>query len=189
MDGIRWPSTPPKPNGSEAACQSAPRVAAAAAAAPNRPAAGAARADPQPLQLVNDQVEPLALDDLHRVVDDVALLADLEDRYDVGVMEPRRAAGLAAEPLHRAAVRRIERGSTFSATWRPSEIGSASYTMPIPPRSTSRMDLRVSSAPCVRGLDRRTTRIHAVKGQQRSFDSDRIARKSEKVISADEMVK
>ena len=55
------------------------------------------RAILEPPQLVDDQVEPLALDELHGVVADVAVLADLEDRHDVGVVELRRRPRLAAE--------------------------------------------------------------------------------------------
>src|SRR5437764_1328419 len=44
----------------------------------------------EPPQLVNDLVEPLALDQLHRVEGGLALPPDLEDRHDVGVVHPRR---------------------------------------------------------------------------------------------------
>ena len=53
----------------------------------------------EPPQLGDDLVEPLALDELHGVEADVAVLADLEDRHDVGVVQPRRGLRLAAEPL------------------------------------------------------------------------------------------
>jgi hypothetical protein len=57
------------------------------------------RSRAQSLQLLDDQVETLSLDELHRVIQDVAVLADLEDGHDIGVMEPGRGAGLVAEPL------------------------------------------------------------------------------------------
>ena len=47
----------------------------------------------------DDQVQALALDELHGIEADIAVLAHLEDRHDVGVVQPRRGAGLAAEPL------------------------------------------------------------------------------------------
>ena len=58
----------------------------------------------QPADLVVDQVEPLALNELHGVVADVPLAADLEHRHDVGVMQPRGGAGLAAESLEHPGV-------------------------------------------------------------------------------------
>ena len=53
----------------------------------------------EPPQLGDDQVQALALDELHGIEADIAVLADLEDRHDVGVVQPGRGAGLAAEPL------------------------------------------------------------------------------------------
>ena len=50
-------------------------------------------------QLGDDGVKPLALDELHGVKADVAILAHLVNRHDVGVVQPCRGAGLAAEPL------------------------------------------------------------------------------------------
>ncbi len=58
----------------------------------------------QPRQLVDDLVEPLALDELHRVVGHLAVAADLVDRHDVGVVQPRRRLRLAAEPFQGQAV-------------------------------------------------------------------------------------
>ena len=58
----------------------------------------------EPCQLVDDLVEPLALDELHGVIGRLAVLADLEDRHDVGVVQPRRRLRLAAEPLQRLGV-------------------------------------------------------------------------------------
>ena len=62
------------------------------------------RAILEPPQLVDDQVEPLALDELHGIVADLAVLADLEDRHDVGVVELRRRPRLAAEAGQRLEV-------------------------------------------------------------------------------------
>ena len=53
----------------------------------------------EPAQLLDHQVEPLTRDELHRVVADVPSCSHLEDRHDVGVVQPRRGARLAAEPL------------------------------------------------------------------------------------------
>ena len=53
----------------------------------------------QPPQLVDDQIQALALDELHGVETDIAVLADLVDWNDIGVMQSRGGAGLAAEPL------------------------------------------------------------------------------------------
>jgi hypothetical protein len=50
-------------------------------------------------QLGDDGVEPLAVDELHGIVADFAILAHLVNRHDVGVVQPGRGAGLAAEPL------------------------------------------------------------------------------------------
>src|SRR5262249_10893195 len=62
------------------------------------------RPAPQPPQLVDHRVQALALDELHRVVADLTVLADLEDRHDIGVMQPGRGAGLAAAPLQSRAI-------------------------------------------------------------------------------------
>ena len=80
----------------------------------------------EPPQLGDDCVEPLALDELHGVEADIPVLAHLEDRHDVGVVQPGRGPGLAAEPL--LVIRSLDtcRGRTFSATRRPSETCSAS---------------------------------------------------------------
>ena len=61
-------------------------------------------------QLIDDRLEPLALDELHGVEDDVAVLAHLEDWHDIGVVQPRRGPRLAAEPLQRLAVLRHDAG-------------------------------------------------------------------------------
>ena len=52
-----------------------------------------------PRELIDDLVESLALDELHGVIGRLAVLAHLEDRHDVGVVQPRRGPGLALEPL------------------------------------------------------------------------------------------
>ena len=80
----------------------------------------------EPPQLVDDPVEALARDELHRIVEDLARLAHLEDRHDVGVMQPGRRPRLAMEPFHQRAVPcRLPR-RTFSATRRRSDSCSAS---------------------------------------------------------------
>ena len=53
----------------------------------------------KPPELIDDLVEPLALDQLHGVEGKVALPPHLEDRNDIGVVQPRRGPGLAAESL------------------------------------------------------------------------------------------
>ncbi len=57
------------------------------------------RAGPGPElpQLVDDGVEAQAGDELHDVVRRAILLADAEDRHDVGVVQPGRRPGLALE--------------------------------------------------------------------------------------------
>ncbi len=50
------------------------------------------------LELVDDHVEALAVDHLHGIEDVAIVLADVEDGHDVGVVHPRRGAGLAVEP-------------------------------------------------------------------------------------------
>ncbi len=67
----------------------------------------------QPSQLVDDLVEPLALDQLHDVERELALTPDLEDRHDVGVVHPCRRLGLAAEPLQGPAVAHYAFGQDF----------------------------------------------------------------------------
>src|SRR5262249_54308273 len=58
----------------------------------------------QPAQLVDDLVKPLALDELHGVETNAPLLADLENGHNVGVVQPGRRLGLAAEALSGQAV-------------------------------------------------------------------------------------
>ena len=53
----------------------------------------------EPLDLAQDVVQALALDELHGVVVQALVLADAEDRHDVGVVQPGRGPGLAPEPL------------------------------------------------------------------------------------------
>src|SRR5262249_33726172 len=59
---------------------------------------------PEPRQLVDNLVERLALDELHGVEGDAALLPDLENRHDVGVVQSRRSLRLATETLESPAV-------------------------------------------------------------------------------------
>jgi hypothetical protein len=49
-------------------------------------------------QLVEDQIHAEALDKLHDVVGLAVVLADAEDRDDVGVVQLGRGLGLALEP-------------------------------------------------------------------------------------------
>ena len=77
-------------------------------------------------QLADYRVQALAVDELHRVVSDVTVLAHVEDRHDVGMVQPGRGPGFAAEPGQRRAVAAGGEGSTFRATRRPSETCSAS---------------------------------------------------------------
>ena len=50
-------------------------------------------------QLIDDGVEPLPLDELHRVKANVSILAHFVHRHDVGVVQAAGGAGLATEPL------------------------------------------------------------------------------------------
>ena len=61
-----------------------------------------------PPQAREHGIEPTALDVLHRVVVDAVLLAVLDDRHDVGVVQPARGTRLGAESLRGA---RVERGA------------------------------------------------------------------------------
>ena len=51
----------------------------------------------QLLQLGQHRVQALALDELHHIIMRSLMLADAEDRHDVGVVQPRGRAGLALE--------------------------------------------------------------------------------------------
>ena len=71
------------------------------------------------------QVEALAVDQLHGVVEVLAVLADVEDRHDVGVVQPRRRPRLALEAdLRRAvaAARRRSRPQTPPSQAPPTEV-------------------------------------------------------------------
>ena len=58
---------------------------------PVRPRGRAGRSrSPQPPHLLQDRVQRLARDELHDVVVGTALVADAEDRHDVGVVQPGR---------------------------------------------------------------------------------------------------
>ena len=56
------------------------------------------------LGLSQDLRQAAALDELHRVVMNVAVAANGEDRHDVGMVQPRDGLGFAAEALHRLKV-------------------------------------------------------------------------------------
>src|SRR5262245_47125566 len=64
------------------------------------------RIAPQSLQLVDNLIEGLSLDELHGVEGGLAVLADLENRHDVRVMQLRRRLRLAAEALQGTSVAR-----------------------------------------------------------------------------------
>ena len=66
--------------------------------------------------------------------EEAALLVDLEDRADVGVVERGRRLGLVQEAVPcTPRPPRHESGMNFSATVRLSLVSSAFYTTPIPP--------------------------------------------------------
>ncbi len=67
----------------------------------------------QVAQFHDHTIQALPLDELHRVEPDLTVLADLVNRHDVGVVQPRRGAGLAAKPLERRPVRRHMPGQHF----------------------------------------------------------------------------
>ena len=48
----------------------------------------------KPPELIDDLVEPLALDQLHGVEAKIALTPNLEDRDDIGMVQPCRGSGL-----------------------------------------------------------------------------------------------
>ena len=102
------------------------------------PSSTAIQADREPAELGDHFVEPQPLDVLHRVKADIPILAHLEDRHDVGMMKPCRGQRFAAEPLLGQPVSGDLTRQDLRATRRPSEICSASYTTPMPPRPTSR---------------------------------------------------
>ena len=53
----------------------------------------------EPPQLGDDRVQALALDKLHGVITDIAILADFVHGHDVGVMQSSGGAGLPAKPF------------------------------------------------------------------------------------------
>ena len=55
-------------------------------------------------QLSQQLIQPAAIDELHREVMEPFVLADLEDRDDVGMVQPGDDAGLAQEALQRPRV-------------------------------------------------------------------------------------
>ena len=84
-----------------------------------------ARVPRAPSQPVDEPVEALAVDELHGVVEQVAVRADAEDRHDIGVVQPARGACLAVEPRGRHGP--ADRGgTTLSATRRPRASSIAS---------------------------------------------------------------
>ena len=87
--------------------------------------AGAGPAAQSP-QLVQDRVQAQARDKLHGIEGDALVLADAEDGYDVGVVQPRRRLGLPLEPPPLVGVAERPRRKEFSATWRPRDNCSAS---------------------------------------------------------------
>src|SRR5579884_3703069 len=56
------------------------------------------------LQLLDDLVKPLTEDELHSIPANVLVLADLVDRYDVGMVQLGSGAGLAVEALTKSDV-------------------------------------------------------------------------------------
>ena len=68
---------------------------------------------------------PQTLDQLHRIVADLCVLADLEDRHDIGVVQ-LGAARASRRNRSTAELPTACRGKTFSATRRPSDNCSAS---------------------------------------------------------------
>ena len=58
----------------------------------------------QPPELFHHGIQPLALDELHDVIRQAVLLADAEDRHDVGVVQPGGRFCLALEPAPGAGV-------------------------------------------------------------------------------------
>ena len=51
-----------------------------------------------PSEPADETVEAFALDELHGVIEQAAVLADAEDRHDIGVVQPAGGADLAVEP-------------------------------------------------------------------------------------------
>jgi hypothetical protein len=54
----------------------------------------------QPPQIVEDLIQGMPLDELHGIVVHPLIFAHTVDRHDVGVVQPRRRAGLESEPLN-----------------------------------------------------------------------------------------
>jgi hypothetical protein len=61
------------------------------------PAAAVSRSA-QPADVLQHLLQAHAIDALHRVVENAVLLAVVEDRHDVGMVQPRGRAGLGLEP-------------------------------------------------------------------------------------------
>ena len=73
------------------------RILRAVRCRPTGSLAGRRIAVPQPPQLIEDRVEPLPSDELHRVIRHAILFTHGEDRHDVRVVQTGGRAGLAAE--------------------------------------------------------------------------------------------
>ena len=52
-----------------------------------------------PVQVVNDQVQPLPLNQLHRIEDPLIIVTDFKDGDDIGVVHPSCCAGFTLKPL------------------------------------------------------------------------------------------
>ena len=86
---VREPAAEQPPGDALAQVRAAPRAIA------RRRRAGPAEVP----QLVQDAIQALAPDELHGEVVHALVLADAEDRHDVGMVQPRRRPRLAAESL------------------------------------------------------------------------------------------
>ena len=69
-----------------------------------------ARFAQQPLDFRQDGVQSVSRDELHGVIMEAVVLADAKDRHDVRVVQPRRRAGLAPEPLQPGRVAEMVEG-------------------------------------------------------------------------------
>jgi hypothetical protein len=68
---------------------------------------------PQTAHLVQHGVQSLAVNELHGVVMDALVFADAEHRHDVGMVQPGRRAGLAAEALELLGLHQRTGGQDF----------------------------------------------------------------------------
>ena len=74
-----------------------------------------ARVAPQPLHFAQDGVQSVPADELHGVVVKPLVLADAEDRHDVGMVQPGRRAGLAPEPFQPGRVAQVMEGERLQS--------------------------------------------------------------------------